>query len=143
MLYHISDENRQILLQQCATLLKKDGMFYASTVGRTHMKELLELAHEFDAKLEPQTWVSAGFELENGEEQLKKVFGVVKRATQQNDLLVPDPQAVYDYIYSLPGNAKEILEERKEECMKYLQKKISKEHPFFIHKSLGAFTAYR
>jgi len=143
MLYHVSDEKRPQLIQTCAGLLKEEGMFYASTVGRTHMKQLFDLTAQLDKRIHMPSWMTKGFELENGAKQLEKAFHTVRIEEQENDLLVPDPQVVYEYIVSLPGNAKEILTERKEESMEYLRKKISPEHPYFIHKSTGAFRAYK
>ena len=143
MLYHVSDENRPLVLETCASLLKEDGMLYASTIGNTHMKELFQLIKEFDERTETPDWISAGFELENGKEQLERVFPVVHMEEMENDLLVPNPQAVFDYIQSLPGNIKEILKGKEKACMDFLKSKISGETPYFIHKSTGAFRAYR
>jgi DNA-binding transcriptional MerR regulator/phospholipid N-methyltransferase len=141
MLYHVTNENRYKLLETCERLLKSEGMFYASTVGNTHLRELFSLVKEFDHKIDVPNWMTKNFELENGAEQLKQVFANVMVEEQDNDLLVPNPQAIYDYIDSWPGNVKEILNGREKEWMKYLQTKISEETPYFIHKSTGAFKA--
>ena len=143
MLYHVSNENRNKLFKTCQRLLKQEGMFYASTVGKTHLRELFSLVKEFDNKIDMPNWMTENFELENGEEQLKQVFSSVIIEEQENDLLVPNPQAVYDYIYSWPGNVKEILKGRENEWIKYLKDKISEETPYFIHKSTGAFKAFK
>jgi len=118
-------------------------MFYASTVGKTHLRELFLLVKGFDNKINVPNWMTENFELENGGEQLKQVFSSVIIEEQENDLLVPNPQAVYDYIDSWPGNVKEILKGRENEWMKYLKDKISEETPYFIHKSTGAFKAFK
>ena len=143
MLYHVSNENRNKLFETCQRLLKQEGMFYASTVGKTHLRELFSLVKGFDNKIDVPNWMTENFELENGEEQLKQVFSSVIIEEQENDLLVPNPQAVYDYIESWPGNVKEILKGRENEWMKYLKDKISEETPYFIHKSTGAFKAFK
>jgi Predicted transcriptional regulators len=143
MLYHVTNENRYTLLKTCEGLLKNDGMFYASTVGNTHLRELFSLIKEFDHRIDIPNWMTKNFELENGGEQLKQVFSNVTIEEQENDLLVPNPQAVYDYIDSWPGNAKEVLKGREDECMEYLKSKISEETPYFIHKSTGAFKAFK
>ncbi|WP_310602657.1 MerR family transcriptional regulator [Anaerosporobacter sp.] len=143
MLYHVSNENRNKLFKTFERLLKQEGLFYASTVGKTHLQELFPLAKEFDNKIDVPNWMTENFELENGEEQLKQVFSSVIVEEQENDLLVPNPQAVYDYIDSWPGNAKEILKGRENEWMEYLKDKISEETPYFIHKSTGAFKAFK
>ena len=142
MLYHVADEKRPRLLENCAKALKRDGMFYASTVGRTHMREMFEIQKAFDDRMNPPGWFSEGFELENGEEQLQKVFAKVVVEEQQNDLLVPDAEVLYHYIESLPGSNGKIVAERGDEFRKFLKERISPEKPFFCHKSTGAFRAY-
>ncbi len=139
MLYHVSNDHRPQLLQTCNNLLKDDGLFFASTIGKDHMGELFRLIKEFDSTIVIPTWMSADFELENGEEQLRKVFANVTKKVQRNDLLVPDPLAIYDYVESLPGNAKEILSQKKEACVAFLKERVSEKKPFFIHKATGAF----
>ncbi len=143
MLYHISDEHRHTVLQHCATNLKKQGMFYASTVGKTHMKEFFDLLQSFDTKMEIPDWISAGFELENGKEQLEKVFSHVEMKERFDDLLVPDPNVICDYAKSLPGSIGRMIKQQENEFLNYLRDKATKENPFFIHKSTGAFRAYK
>lgn len=48
MLYHIEDSDRKILLGTINGMLTDDGKFIASTIGRNHMKEIFELAQEYD-----------------------------------------------------------------------------------------------
>ena len=142
MLFHVSEDKRPLVLEHCAKALKIDGMFYASTIGATHNREMYELVKEFDERINPPRWVTGGFELENGGEQLQKVFAQVYMEEQANDLLVPDASALYYYIESWPGSAKSILAECGEEFRKFLEKRISPKTPFFCHKSTGAFRAY-
>lgn len=142
MLYHVAGDKRQELLQNCAKSLKETGMFYASTVGRTHMREMFDLQMAFDSRMNPPGWFSEGFELENGGEQLKKAFAKVTVEEQENDLLVPDPEVLYHYIESLPGSNGRIVAERGEEFLSFLKERISPEAPFFCHKSTGAFRAF-
>lgn len=143
MLYHVSNENRRKLLETCERLLKPEGMFYATTVGKTHLKELFSLVKGFDNKIELLNWMTENFELENGKEQLKEVFSNVIIEEKEDDLLVPNPQAIYDYIDSWPGNVKKILKGRENEWMRYLKDIVSEETPYFIHKSTGAFKAFK
>jgi ubiquinone/menaquinone biosynthesis C-methylase UbiE len=143
MLYHVSNEKRYKVLETCERLLKNDGMFYASTVGKTHLRELFSLVKGFDNKIDVPDWMTENFELENGEEQLRQVFSNVIKDEQDNDLLVPNPQAIYDYVDSWPGNVKEILNKRESEWMRYLKDKISEDTPYFIHKLTGAFKAFK
>ena len=106
-------------------------------------QELFRLIEGFEPEIELPTWMSENFELENGGKQLEKVFSKVIMEEQENDLLVPDPQAIYDYVDSLPGKAREILQQKKSAWMKYLKSNISEDIPYFIHKSTGAFKAFK
>lgn len=141
MLYHIEEHSRPEVIKTLSLLLKQDGKFIASTIGRGHMKELFELLMAFDQQIEIPMWMSEGFSLENGAKQLEPFFSKVSSRKQENDLMVPDPMAVYDYAHSLPGNMKSILAQKDRAFRTYLEKRISKERPFFIHKETGAFVA--
>lgn len=138
MLYHV--ERRDACLAAIARALTQDGTFYCSTVGDTHMEELHQLVIDFDPRIEmPFQNLTGGFHLENAEPQLLKHFSHVDRQDQDNDLIVDDPQAIYDYIYSFPGNASLILEQQGRKLMAVIQDKLSREGAMFIHKSTGMF----
>lgn len=137
MLYHVY--NRERFLRMIKEILASDGCFCCTTVGAEHMKELEQLVKKFDKRIECLNPKSIGFNLENGEEQLKKVFSQVKKQEQENDLIVDDTEVLYQYVYSYPGNAPEILGERGEEFRKLLEKQIKKEGAMYIHKSQGLF----
>ncbi|MDE5588449.1 MAG: MerR family transcriptional regulator [Acetatifactor sp.] len=138
MLYHV--EHRDACLAAIARALTPKGTFYCSTVGDTHMQQLHELVIAFDPRIEiPSQNLTETFHLENARPQLTKHFAHVERQDQDNDLIVDDPQAIYDYIYSYPGNASLILEQRGPELLKMIQDKLSREGAMFIHKSTGMF----
>lgn len=143
MLYHISNVARHELFETFYRNLDENGMLYASTVGKDHLKELSELVSNFDSRIDNMHSMTENFELENGKKQLEKVFPKVMIDVHDNDLIVPDPTAVYDYIWSWPGNVKEILRGRESDLMDYLSEHISSENPYFIHKSTGAFRAFK
>lgn len=138
MLYHV--EHRDTCLAAIARALKPKGTFYCSTVGDTHMQQLHELVTAFDSRIEmPFQKLTKAFHLENARPQLEKHFAHVERQDQDNDLIVDDPQAIYDYINSYPGNASLILEQRGSELLSMIQDKLSREGAMFIHKSTGMF----
>ncbi|MBD5530504.1 MAG: MerR family transcriptional regulator [Lachnospiraceae bacterium] len=138
MLYHVS--HLENCLAAIARGLKPEGTFYCSTVGDTHMRELHQLVTEFDSRIEmPFQNLTGSFHLENAEPKLRRHFAHVQRQDQDNDLIVDDPQAIYDYIYSFPGNAPLILEQRGEELQALLRDKLDREGAMFIHKSTGMF----
>lgn len=138
MLYHV--KHRDAALAAISRALKPTGTFYCSTVGDTHMQELHELVLTFDSRIEtPSQNLTGSFHLENAAPQLQRHFSRVERQDQDNDLIVDDPQVIYDYIYSYPGNAPLILEQRGSELKQMLQDKLNREGAMFIHKSTGMF----
>ena len=140
--YHMLDhvQYRDACLAAIARALKPKGIFYCSTVGDTHMQQLHELVTAFDSRIEmPFQKLTKAFHLENARPQLEKHFAHVERQNQDNDLIVDDPQAIYDYINSYPGNASLILEQRGSELLSVIQDKLSREGAMFIHKSTGMF----
>ena len=138
MLYHV--EERQDLFRKVRKLLKQGGMFCATTIGDTHMQELYEFVERFDAKIEvPFHRVSCGFRLENGREQLQTVFSDIECVICDSDLSVDAAEPVYEYVYSFPGNAGEMIKERKEEFLSKVEEIIERDGAFYIHKSTGMF----
>lgn len=138
MLYHV--EKRAQCLEKISKALKSSGIFVCSTVGEGHMRELHELVAAFDPQIDmPFAGITVGFRLENGEAQLAGFFKDVKREDMDNDLIVDNAEALYNYVYSYPGNAPLILEQKGEEFKKLIQEKIEKEGAIYIHKSTGMF----
>ncbi len=140
MLYHIEDSDRKSLLRAVNDMLTDDGKFIASTIGKNHMKEIFELAHEYDKNVKAPEWFSRGFNLENGKEQLDKFFSSVTMFCHDNNLLIPDWRAIYDYLCSLPGIEK-VMRKNKEASVKFLKNRVTESKPFFISKSTGVFVA--
>ena len=138
MLYHV--EKRQDLFQKVKKLLRPEGMFCATTIGDSHMRELHEFVERFDEKIEvPFQRISCGFHLENGREQLQTVFDDIECVICDSDLLVDAAEPVYEYVYSYPGNAGELIKNRKEEFLSKVEAMIEKDGAFYIHKSTGMF----
>lgn len=140
MLYHIEDSDRKLLLGAVNGMLTDDGKFIASTIGKNHMKEIFELAHEYDKKVKAPEWFSRGFNLENGKEQLDEFFSSVTMFYHDNNLLIPDWRAIYDYLCSLPGIEKD-MRKNKEASVKFLKDRVTESKLFFISKSTGVFVA--
>ena len=104
------------------------------------MQELHQLVAAFDPRIEmPFQNLTRAFHLENAAPQLARHFAHVERHDQDNDLIVDDAQAIYDYIRSFPGNAPLILEQRGQKLLKMIQDKLDREGAMFIHKSTGMF----
>lgn len=142
MLYHV--ENQDSCLRAISKALKPKGIFCCATNGNKHMRELHELVADFDSRIEmPFMELTINFRLENGEEQLRKYFGNIRCERQDNALIVDEPDAIYDYVYSYPGNSPYILEQRGEEFRRLLKERIEKEGSIYIQKDAGMFICSR
>src|ERR1041385_5050574 len=89
MLYHVEDRERA--LREIKRVLRKGGLFFAATNGRDHLKEIKALVPESAA-------VSAGFTLENGGEQLERVFANVQRDDHLDALHVTEGEPLIAYL---------------------------------------------
>lgn len=141
MLYHLSDIDTA--LSEIYRVLKPGGYFFASTVGKNHMAEMRSIASEFDSDALTSTgWKSLTqkFQLENGMEQLNKYFNDVKLKRYDDNLIVTKPEPIIDYILSMPGNTKEMLDdENLNRLIKFINGKIKNEGNIFITKDTGYF----
>ena len=142
MLYHVKE--REFCLQKIAKALKSGGRLCCATIGNGHLQEMHEMVAGFDARIDmPSRNITEGFRLENGREQLEKVFTKVERTDYRNDLLVDDAAAIYNYVKSYPGNAAYVLEERGEELMELLQNRIKEEGVIYIKGRTGIFVCMK
>lgn len=138
MLYHL--EKREDCLLILKNALKDKGHFFCSTIGNGHMKELMDLVTEYDNTIDNTLELCVNrFSLQNGEDQLSKVFDHVERYDFDCDLIVDNARAIWDYVYSFPGNAPVILQRTGDLLMKMIQERIDKEGAFLIHKETGLF----
>lgn len=98
------------------------------------------MVERFDKRIEiPSERITCGLHLENGEEQLAQVFDDIECVIFDSDLLVDEAEPVCHYVYSYPGKAHEVLEERRQEFLDEVNEIIQKEGAFYIHKSKGMF----
>ncbi|MCM1568558.1 MAG: MerR family transcriptional regulator [Roseburia sp.] len=138
MLYHV--HNRDKCLEQISLALRPEGNFYCTTVGDMHFKELHHLVAAFDSSIEiPFQNMTVEFRLENAAPQLEKYFSHIIRRDQDNNLLVDNAEAICNYVRSCPGNARYILEQKGDDFLRFLQKRIDENGPVFIRKSAGMF----
>lgn len=139
VLYHVRERGK--LLERVHDLLTDGGRFCCTTIGQHHMEELNRMLSEFSSEIQsPFFEMFNEFTLENGGELLQRVFDRVQREEQDSNLIVDDARAIYDYVYSYPGNVKEILDNRGGDFITMIRDKIEKEGAMFIRKSQGIFT---
>lgn len=127
-------------LRQIRRVLKEDGVFYCSTYGREHMREITLLVQEFDPRIAlSDVALYELFGLENGRGILEKVFGQVEKVMYEDYLLVDEAGPLLDYIMSCHGNQGEILGNRQQEFKRFLQRKIEEKGGIRITKMAGVF----
>ncbi len=127
-------------LAEIRRVLKKGGMFYCSTYGREHMKEITLLVQEFDPRIAlSDVALYELFGLENGQKILEKVFGQVEKVMYEDYLLVDEAEPLLAYIMSCHGNQGEILGNRQQEFKRFLQRKLREKGKIRISKMAGMF----
>ncbi len=127
-------------LGEISRVMKPEGVFYCSTYGRDHMKEITLLVQEFDPRIIlSEVALYELFGLENGQAMLEKHFQSVEKVMYDDYLLVDEAEPLLDYILSCHGNQSEILSQRQLEFKEFLQKKIREKGGIRITKMAGVF----
>ncbi|WP_186429967.1 methyltransferase domain-containing protein [Clostridium sp. BSD9I1] len=140
MLYHAEELDKA--LSEIKRVLKPDGLFYASTVGKGHMKEMRELVGNIDEELlNIESFnLTKKFQLENAEDILKDYFNHITLKRYEDSLKLTDIEALINYILSMPGTIEESFDYKKINDLKVLLKdKITDKGYIYITKDTGFF----
>lgn len=138
MIYYVKD--RKAFLKEVKRVLKNNGQFYTSTIGNNHMKELMDLAKEYDEKINIEKVKFADiFGLESGKSQLEEFFQKVKLYNYEDSLLVNNSKSIIDYLYSTHGNLQEIIKNKEADFEKFIEDRIKDKKEIFISKDSGLF----
>ncbi|HAG42302.1 MAG TPA: MerR family transcriptional regulator [Clostridium sp.] len=140
MLYHVPDINNA--LKEINRVLKSEGILFASTVGKNHMKEIREIISTFDIySLTSESWESTdSFQLENGLKIVSEYFNMVELKRYKDNLKVTDPVYILDYIFSMPGNNEVNLSSKDlKKIYDYLEDNINEKENIYITKDTGYF----
>lgn len=129
-------EKRLDLYPVIQKLLKKDGIFSCSLIGKKHNRELHQLVRRFYPEIKIPS-ESFDINLEMAEEELQQFFSGIEWWEQKNDLLVPDARLVYDYVASYSKEAAEILQKDRTNFLKQVESEKNPDGLFYIHKSTG------
>ncbi len=140
MLFYLPDFDRG--LREIVRVLNDDGILYASTYGRKHMKEITDLVQEFD----PEIYLSSEhlyerFGRENGKDLLGAWFSDVQFIPYEDSLEVSSAKDLADYILSCHGNQNERLRGRYGEFLEFLESRIAEKGTLHITKDAGLFIA--
>ena len=136
MLYHLKNDNRPSLYKAVRDLLKENGIFSSSLIGREHNRELHQLVKEFDSDMDIPL-ESFDIFLETAQHELAEYFTGIQWWEQENDLLVPDTDLIYEYVSSYSKENAERLERNKERFFDLVESQKNSEGFFFIHKATG------
>lgn len=143
MLYHVPD--RKKALSEIRRVLKKDGIFYATTMGSDYMEDMRVLIKEYKTGSRgavTANFVIDNFSLQNGEEQLKEYFNDVTLKIYENVLTVNEAKPFVDYMYSCTGisGGKPILEESdRKALLEFVENEIKKRGSIIIPSDSGIF----
>lgn len=138
VLFYVNDVNTG--LSEIARTLKEEGILYCSAYGSNHMKEITELAVEFDQRITlSDNRLYEEFGLDNGREILHPYFSSVTFVSYEDALEINEAKPIFDYIMSCHGNQKEILAGKSEEFMSFLERKIDLKGKIHVSKEAGLF----
>ncbi|APQ71550.1 MerR family transcriptional regulator [Clostridium botulinum] len=140
MLYHVPNINKA--LKEINRVLKSEGILFASTVGKNHMKEIREIISTFNIyNLTSESWeITDSFQLENGLKIVSEYFNMVELKRYKDNLKVTDPVYILDYIFSMPGNNKVNLSSKDlKKIYDYLEDNIKEKENIYITKDTGYF----
>ena len=136
VLFHLKKDSRPSLYLTIRDLLKEKGIFSCSLIGREHNRELHQLLKQFDSRLDiPSDFFD--IYLETAEDELQEYFPAIQWWEQDNTLLVPDTEAIFQYVSSYSKENAERLAEEKERFCTMIDKQKNSDGFFFIHKATG------
>jgi ubiquinone/menaquinone biosynthesis C-methylase UbiE len=140
MLYHVPD--RKKAFSEIYRVLKSDGRFYATTFGKSNMKEINEMVSSYDSRLDnPLELFAMEFGLENGESQLKQYFDEVEMKRYQDSLMITEVDPIVRYVLSF-GKNKEILVNENLRCFReYITEILDNNEKIMVTKDTGIFIA--
>lgn len=129
-------------LQEIQRVLKPGGIFYCSTYGSQHMKEITDLIKEYDPKITlSNIKLYDVFGLDNGQDILSPYFHKIELEKYDDYLLVNNVIDIINYILSCHGNQSEYILKDYMAFENYVRKKMKKQMK--ITKDAGMFICHR
>jgi ubiquinone/menaquinone biosynthesis C-methylase UbiE len=139
MLYHVPDRAKAIA--EMYRVLKPGGHFFATTIGRKHLKEIATWLRQVSPGSDLESF-GRPFSLENGLEQLKQYFPKVELSRYSDSLQVTEVEPIIAFLRSTTY-ANGISEERVAQLQIDLEKEIREKGQIFITKDSGLFEAIK
>lgn len=99
MLYHVPDVDKAI--EEVYRVLKKEGTFYASTLGVDGFQKYLnEKIKEFNSNMDYFNIEKWSFTLKNGAKVLGKKFNDIKKYEYEDSIEIPDENELVEWIFT-------------------------------------------
>ncbi|MDT9722445.1 class I SAM-dependent methyltransferase [Paenibacillus sp. ClWae2A] len=137
MLYHVSDIPKAI--REVRRVLKKGGLFFASTFSKLHLKEMDELIRQFIVL--PDTRTSDKFTLENGFDYINNIFQNTALLHHDDALIVTESQPLIDYVLSSSKARKAFDEEKLHAFINKIDFLLERDKSIVITKRAGLFVS--
>jgi SAM-dependent methyltransferase len=144
MLYHLPHLAQG--LNEIARVLKPHGLLCAATNGTGHLKEMFDLAYEFDPMFEEVRRnfnLTSGFNLGNAVELLRQDFAKVEIKPFENNLWVTESQPIVDFVMSGVKDQESVPPKQVNGLNNYYQKIIDAKGGVHITKETGLVLAYK
>ena len=142
ILFYMKDLDK--VLKEIKRVLKVGGYFYSSTIDSNNMKELKSLIKGFNSNIKiSEEKISSKFGLENGEEILSKHFNQIKKYLYEDKLVINDTKGILEYIYSIPGNILELIDNKKKDFEEYIDLSINKQGNIYITNNQVLFESIK
>lgn len=138
-LYHV--HNIKKAFYEIQRVLKRGGIFYASTTSKGHLNEIHQIVSSFDSSISIfEDDCAEKFGLENGHSQLSAYFNQIELKKYADCLLVTASEPLIEYIISIPGSPQKLLiGEKLKDFTAYINKLIKTTGGIFITKDTGIF----
>lgn len=138
VLFYVYDINKA--LEEIRRVLNPLGVFYCSTYGSNHMKEINDIVQKFDSRIIlSQTKLYDVFGLENGLDILRPYFKNIKMKRYDDCLVVDKSKPIIDYIMSCHGNQNEIIGPNLNKFREFVDSIIQEKGYIKITKDAGIF----
>jgi SAM-dependent methyltransferase len=141
MLYHVPDRARAIA--EIRRILQPEGRFYASTIGRDHMRKIGQLLHSIHPDVDDPHFLVQQlntFRLENGATEIAQSFAHVETHRHERRLAVTETEPLMAYILS--GRLKAVLSvEMQETLRERIEQEIMEQGAVRIDTVSGMFVA--
>ena len=134
-------KNIENVCKEIQRVLKEHGIFICTTYGKKHMKEITQLAQDFDARIVLAAEnLYEHFGLENGEQLLSPHFKEITLKYYEDEIKINNAEPLIEYILSCHGNQNQYLLERYKDFRIFTEKKVKK--GFHITKDAGLFICH-